>query len=124
VVPTFTLLTRLVRFIEDLQRRVAALEHEEDEISSVNSYVDQNRARPNNGMVSQMFLSLDLTSTAEENVPMAEAGLDQTLEDDADLTNPLSTGPSAFTVAGTGRTCELFRRRGLVCQPNRLNNDE
>jgi hypothetical protein len=75
-------------------------------------------------MVSQMFLSLDLTSTAEENVPMAEAGLDQTLEDDADLTNPLSTGPSAFTVAGTGRTCELFRRRGLVCQPNRLNNDE
>jgi hypothetical protein len=55
---------------------------------------------------------------------MAEVGLDQTLEDDADLTNPLSTGPSAFTVAGTGRTCELFRRRGLVCQPNRLNNDE
>jgi hypothetical protein len=46
--------------------------------------------------------------TGEENAPVAEAGLDQTYEDDEDLTNPLSTGPSAFTVAGTGRTCEYF----------------
>lgn len=46
--------------------------------------------------------------TVEENAPTAEAGLDQTSEDDEDLTNPLSTGPSAFTVAGTGRTCEFL----------------
>jgi hypothetical protein len=84
-------LTRPARFIEDLQRRVANLERE-DESSSSHSYAEQDRDRPDDD---------------GENAPVAEAGLSPSLEDDTDLTNPLSTGPSAFMAAATGRTFYL-----------------
>ncbi|KAF4226087.1 hypothetical protein CNMCM6805_004989 [Aspergillus fumigatiaffinis] len=50
---------------------------------------------------------MHLTITDGENAPVAEAGLSPSLEDDTDLTNPLSTGPSAFMAAATGRTFYL-----------------
>ncbi|KAL4863875.1 hypothetical protein BDV12DRAFT_206112 [Aspergillus spectabilis] len=78
-------------FIEDLQRRITLLERDEDDLSSLQSYVEQDRARPDDG---------------GENTPMTDPRLGQNLEG-ADLTNPLSTGPSAFTTAATGRTFYL-----------------
>jgi hypothetical protein len=100
-------LTRPARFIEDLQRRVANLERE-DESSSSHSYAEQDRDRPDDGIAPLIFLDMHLTITDGENAPVAEAGLSPSLEDDTDLTNPLSTGPSAFMAAATGRTCESF----------------
>jgi hypothetical protein len=38
-----------------------------------------------------IFLDMHLTITDGENAPVAEAGLSPSLEDDTDLTNPLST---------------------------------
>ncbi|KUL89532.1 hypothetical protein ZTR_04282 [Talaromyces verruculosus] len=76
-------------FIEDLQKRIASLERDGDELSSVHNYAEQDRIEPDDD---------------GENVLVVETQLDQSLGHDADLTNPLSTGPSAFTAATTGRT--------------------
>ncbi|KAL4880748.1 hypothetical protein BJY04DRAFT_207920 [Aspergillus karnatakaensis] len=78
-------------FIEDLQRRIALLERDEDDLSSLHSYVEQDRARPDDG---------------GDNAPVTDPRLTQSMEG-ADLTNPLSTGPSAFTTAASGRTFYL-----------------
>ncbi|KAL6238681.1 hypothetical protein BDW75DRAFT_246760 [Aspergillus navahoensis] len=64
-------------FIEDLQRRIASLERGEN----------------------------DLSSPRRDDDP-ADFRYSQNLED-ADLTNPLSTGPSAFTTSLTGQTFYL-----------------
>ncbi|KAL4913252.1 hypothetical protein BDW62DRAFT_205681 [Aspergillus aurantiobrunneus] len=77
-------------FIEDLQRRIALLEQDEDDLSSPHSYVEQDRGRPDDG---------------GDDDPV-DIRLSQNLEG-ADLTNPLSTGPSAFTTAATGQTFYL-----------------
>ncbi|KAL3439673.1 hypothetical protein BDV09DRAFT_157912 [Aspergillus tetrazonus] len=77
-------------FIEDLQRRIALLERGENELASPNSWVEQDRARPEDG---------------GDDDP-ADFRYNQNLED-VDLTNPLSTGPSAFTTSLTGRTFYL-----------------
>ncbi|KAL4777703.1 hypothetical protein BDW60DRAFT_7963 [Aspergillus nidulans var. acristatus] len=77
-------------FIEDLQRRIASLEQGENELASPHSYVEQDRARPEDG---------------GDDDP-ADFRYSQNLED-VDLTNPLSTGPSAFTTSLTGRTFYL-----------------
>ncbi|KAL4764818.1 Zn(II)2Cys6 transcription factor [Aspergillus foveolatus] len=77
-------------FIEDLQRRIALLERGENELASPHSYVEQDRARPEDG---------------GDDDP-ADFRYSQNLEE-VDLTNPLSTGPSAFTTSLTGRTFYL-----------------
>ncbi|KAL4948001.1 hypothetical protein BDW69DRAFT_102889 [Aspergillus filifer] len=74
-------------FIEDLQRRVALLERGDENLSSPRSFVEQDRGRPDDG---------------GNDDPAGDAGYDQNAEG-ADLTNPLSTGPSAFTTSGTGQ---------------------
>jgi hypothetical protein len=58
-----------------------------------------------------MSLALDfdthLTMPGGDNLPsMVDTRLGSNLEG-ADLTNPLSTGPSTFTTAATGRTCKF-----------------
>ncbi|KAL2834277.1 hypothetical protein BDW59DRAFT_156217 [Aspergillus cavernicola] len=100
-------------FIDDLQRRIASLERDEDDLSSLHSYVEQERARPDDG---------------GDNLTVAEARLGQNLEG-ADLTNPLSTGPSTFSTAATGRTFYLgtssnwsFARRILSMTHEHLYN--
>ncbi|KAL3475772.1 hypothetical protein BJX99DRAFT_270907 [Aspergillus californicus] len=75
-------------FIEDLQRRIASLERDEDDLSSLQNYVEQERATDDG-----------------DNLPV-EIQQSQNMEG-ADLTNPLSTGPSAFTTAATGRAFYL-----------------
>ncbi|KAL5051764.1 hypothetical protein BDW71DRAFT_194007 [Aspergillus fruticulosus] len=77
-------------FIEDLQRRIASLERGENGLSSPHSYVEQDRARPDDG---------------GDDDP-AVFRYSQNLEG-ADLTNPLSTGPSAFTTSLTGQAFYL-----------------
>ncbi|KAL5003290.1 hypothetical protein BDV10DRAFT_154615 [Aspergillus recurvatus] len=77
-------------FIEDLQRRIASLERGENDLSSPHGYAEQDRARPDDGV---------------DDDP-ADFRYSQNLED-ADLTNPLSTGPSAFTTSLTGQTFYL-----------------
>lgn len=52
----------LARFIDDLQRRIARLEKDEDELSSPRSFVDQDRARPEDGRTFSHFLGAGLTS--------------------------------------------------------------
>jgi hypothetical protein len=66
------------------------LEQGENELASPHSYVEQDRARPEDG---------------GDDDP-ADFRYSQNLED-VDLTNPLSTGPSAFTTSLTGRTFYL-----------------
>ncbi|KAH8700208.1 Zn(II)2Cys6 transcription factor [Talaromyces proteolyticus] len=77
-------------FIEDLQARISSLERDEDETSSLHSYIEQDRARSNH-----------------ENIPLIENRLDPNLEEESDLTNPLSTAPSTFMTAANGRTFYL-----------------
>lgn len=52
----------LARFIDDLQRRIALLEKDEDELSSPRSFVDQDRARPEDGRALPHLLGAGLTS--------------------------------------------------------------
>ncbi|KAL2856630.1 fungal-specific transcription factor domain-containing protein [Aspergillus pseudoustus] len=78
-------------FIEDLQRKVALLERGEEDLSSPQSYLEQERPRPDDG---------------GDNLHMIESRLGSNLEG-SDLTNPLSTGPSTFSTAVTGRTFYL-----------------
>ncbi|KAL4735368.1 hypothetical protein BDV11DRAFT_212023 [Aspergillus similis] len=77
-------------FIEDLQQRIALLERGDHDLASPHSYVEQDRARPDDG---------------GDDDP-ADIRYSQNLED-VNLTNPLSTGPSAFTTSLTGRTFYL-----------------
>ncbi|KAL4818798.1 hypothetical protein BDW67DRAFT_155980 [Aspergillus spinulosporus] len=77
-------------FIEDLQRKIALLERGENDLASPHSYAEQDRARTDDG---------------GDDDP-ADFRYNQNLED-VDLTNPLSTGPSAFTTSLTGRTFYL-----------------
>ncbi|KAL3467055.1 hypothetical protein BJX64DRAFT_274107 [Aspergillus heterothallicus] len=100
-------------FIEDLQRKVALLEQGEEDVSSPQSYLEQERTRPDD---------------CGDNLPMMESRLSQNLEG-AELTNPLSTGPSAFSTAATGRTFYLgtssnwsFARRILSMTHEHLYN--
>ncbi|KAL4927673.1 Zn(II)2Cys6 transcription factor [Aspergillus undulatus] len=100
-------------FIEDLQRRVALLERGEEDPSSPHSYVEQERNRPDDG-------------GDEDN--SGDPSFGQGIEG-ADLTNPLSTGPSAFTTAATGQIFYLgtssnwsFARKILSMTHEHLHN--
>ncbi|KAL2800273.1 hypothetical protein BJX66DRAFT_183185 [Aspergillus keveii] len=102
-------------FIEDLQRKVALLERDNSEdLSSLQSYVEQERTRPDD--------------SGDNLSSMVDTRLGPNLKG-ADLTNPLSTGPSTFTTAATGRTFYLgtssnwsFARRILSMTHEHLYN--
>jgi hypothetical protein len=71
------------------------------------SYVEQERTRPDDGMSLTLVLDKHLTMPCGDNLSsMVDTRLGPNLEG-ADLTNPLSTGPSTFTTAATGRTCKF-----------------
>lgn len=68
----------LARFIDDLQRRVALLEKDEDELSSPRSFVDQDRARPEDGRTLSQFLGAGLTLQCLTMTPLATFDLPKT----------------------------------------------
>lgn len=52
-----------------------------------------------------ILFSIHLTPIGEENAPVVDTGAGHNSENDPNLTNPLSTGPSEFMAAATGRIC-------------------
>ncbi|KAF9890614.1 hypothetical protein FE257_005745 [Aspergillus nanangensis] len=78
-------------YIEDLHRKISSLERAEEGVFSPQS-VEHDVNRPNEG---------DIIATAED------AEWNQNIDGATNLTNPLSTGPSMFMAAPSGRTFYL-----------------
>lgn len=110
-----TLLTILAlsRYLEDLQRQLAQLKGGEDEVFSPQSM--EQELRPTEGKASMP----DATGRAIQTDPLlggddlaeGESEWSQNLEGASQLTNPLSSGPSTFMAAASGRICKFCLHR-------------
>lgn len=108
--PLLTITLVLPRYLEDLQRKLALLKGGEDEVYSPQS-MEQEVLRPTEGKASLP----DATGRAIQSDPIlggddlageGEPEWGQNLEGASQLTNPLSSGPSTFMAAASGRICK------------------